>query len=212
MIIYKITNKINGKIYIGQTTQSLRDRKNNHVADSKRNRKGRVASKISRAIQKYGITNFLFEEICTTNSIDELNNLECYYIGIYNSTNDKIGYNLLNGGHQNGRHSEESKIKMSISSKKVADSVKGNHWNAGRIPTPEKTKKASYKLQSEDNPNAVAVIQLDKNGSFIKRHYSQAEAARSIGIDNSGNICLCCSGSLKTAYGFKWMYEENYNN
>ena len=111
MIVYKITNKISGKIYIGQTIQSIDKRICNHLADSKRNRKGRVKSKIHKAISKYGITNFVFEVIDTAISQEELNQKEQHYIKIYKSNTNTIGYNLLSGGKQNGRHSEESKRK-----------------------------------------------------------------------------------------------------
>jgi group I intron endonuclease len=148
MIIYKITNSINGKTYIGQTICSLSDRKSGHLADSKRNRKERVKSKISRAIFKYGIENFIFEIIEETNSIDELNILEQKYIKELNSNIDSIGYNLLSGGRQNGKHSEETKKKISENSKhlkpwlgkhhseesnkKRSDTIKG-------VPCPQRT-------------------------------------------------------------------------
>lgn len=103
MIIYKITNKINGKIYIGQTTSLLQKRWNSHC-----NRKDRRG--ISNAIFNYGKENFIIEEIDGANDQSELNYLEQHYIYIYNSIAPN-GYNILSGG-KNSKHTEESKLKM----------------------------------------------------------------------------------------------------
>ena len=68
MIIYKITNKINGKVYIGQTIRSLEIRKRGHIqcAEQGMNRH------LYNAMRKYGIENFEFEEMCKANSKSEL--------------------------------------------------------------------------------------------------------------------------------------------
>ena len=60
MYIYKITNKINKKIYIGQTTRSIEERWKGHCKPSMTAR-----SLISRAIQKYGKENFIIEHVVT---------------------------------------------------------------------------------------------------------------------------------------------------
>lgn len=111
MIIYKITNKINNKIYIGQTTESLNKRWKRHISEYHiRN------MYISRAISKYGVDKFQIEEICQCFSIDELNEKEIFYINAYNSLSPN-GYNLKIGG-KNSRLSEETKRKISNSHKK----------------------------------------------------------------------------------------------
>ena len=56
--IYKITNKINNKIYIGKTTRTVEQRYKEHLADSKR-----VRSYLHNAIQKYGSENFNVEKV-----------------------------------------------------------------------------------------------------------------------------------------------------
>lgn len=90
--IYKITNIINGKIYIGQTIYPLSYRFTNHISDAKNNRGYAIAS----AIRKYGKENFTIEllEEC---SEEDLNNLEIKYIEQYNSFTPS-GYNLTYGG------------------------------------------------------------------------------------------------------------------
>ncbi len=106
MIIYKITNKINDKIYIGQTIRSLEERVKEH--------KRKKNCSLYKAFNKYGIENFDFEIIEKCNSTEEMNEKEIYWIKYYDCLMPK-GYNLCEGGGQtNGyTHKEESKIKMS---------------------------------------------------------------------------------------------------
>ena len=155
MIIYKITNKINGKIYIGQTVVSLSDRKSGHLADSKRDRKNRAKSKISKAITKYGFENFVFEILEETNSQDELNYLEQKYIKKLKSNIDGIGYNLLSGGHQNGKHSEETKLKIS------KNSTHHKPW-LGKHHSAESNKKRSEALKGVPCPSRTRVFSKEE--------------------------------------------------
>lgn len=86
MIVYKITNKINGKIYIGQTEKV--DITNYYGS-------GVV---IMKALKKYGKKNFerIILEVCQTK--DQLNKAEIYWIEYYNSTDRNLGYNISTGG------------------------------------------------------------------------------------------------------------------
>lgn len=90
-IIYKITNNLNGKCYIGQTTNSAEYRWYQHCKKSSK-------SKVSVAMQKYGKDNFTFEIVDET-AVDrwDLYNLEMFYIKKYNSI-QPTGYNLTSGG------------------------------------------------------------------------------------------------------------------
>lgn len=87
--IYKITNLINGKVYIGQTSLTPEIRFDKH----KRCYKSNGCSKLYRAMRKYGKKNFIIETICKTNNpdIDEK-----YWIKYYNSV--ELGYNISYGG------------------------------------------------------------------------------------------------------------------
>ena len=91
MIIYKVTNKISGNIYIGQTVKSLEERKHSHIISSKNPK-----SKFHKAIKSYGIDNFNWEAVDTAKTKDELNQKEIQYISEYNSIED--GYNMVEGG------------------------------------------------------------------------------------------------------------------
>lgn len=109
MIIYKAINNINGKIYIGQTVNTLEYRANQHLRETKNNKKKNTY--FHNAIQKYGFENFTFEEIDSANSLEELNEKEQYWISYYNSTDKDIGYNLDSGG-KNCSKSESTKRKI----------------------------------------------------------------------------------------------------
>ena len=101
--IYKTTNIITGKIYIGQHMSSSFDIKY----------KGSGIS-LSYAIKKYGWDNFYTEIIEECESLSQMNEREGYWIAYYNSTDKSIGYNLDSGG-SNNKHSESTKAKMSKS-------------------------------------------------------------------------------------------------
>ena len=107
MVIYKITNIINGKIYIGQTIYSLGVRWSQHCAKSSN------CPKLSNAIKKYGIENFTIEVIEICNSMEELNKREEYWIKELDSMNK--GYNLCEGGSNSKgyKHTKKSRKKMS---------------------------------------------------------------------------------------------------
>jgi hypothetical protein len=104
MIIYKTTNLINNKIYIGQ--------------DSKNDPSYLGSGKIIKdAIKKYGSSNFTKETLEECKTKEELDEREEYWIKKLNSLNKDIGYNLANGGNspmKNRKHTEETKMKLSL--------------------------------------------------------------------------------------------------
>ena len=94
MIVYKATNKLNDKVYIGITTKTLKHRMSIHKRDSKVKN-----TYFYKAIRKYGFDNFVWEEIDTASTIEELHEKEIYYIKQYDSFDNKEnGYNTTSGG------------------------------------------------------------------------------------------------------------------
>ena len=89
--IYKIENKINHKIYIGQS-QDIERRWSNHISSA-----GKMRYKMSQALGEFGVENFSFEVIeeCPIELLDER---EIYWIKYYNSM-DPNGYNMTEGGN-----------------------------------------------------------------------------------------------------------------
>ena len=103
--IYKVTNKINGKIYIGQTIQSVKDRWYRHCGKSGIS-KAELNTHFKRAILKYGKENFTIEtiEMCDSTELDDK---EKFYISYYNSYIN--GYNSTIGGQDGSKPFKTSK-------------------------------------------------------------------------------------------------------
>jgi group I intron endonuclease len=91
-LIYIITNQINRKQYIGQTTQNLSERWSQHKCDSKRRN-----TAIALAINKYSSENFIIEILEDNIDYIDLDNKEIEYIKIYNTITPN-GYNISDGG------------------------------------------------------------------------------------------------------------------
>ena len=149
MEIYKIENKINNKIYIGQTILTFKCRVAAHL---------RKQSHIGNALRKYGLQSFIISVIDEAISKDVLDEKEKYWINFYDCKSPN-GYNFTDGGEGfRGNHSEAAKKKMSESRKgekhwmygkhhsaqskrKISESSKGRTvWNKGK-PRSEETKK-----------------------------------------------------------------------
>lgn len=113
--IYKITNTINGKVYIGKS-QNIEKRFNEHKVNLNHNRGHNPH--FQNAWSKYGNDKFTFEIIHILNnySEEEISNLEIYYISKYKATNPKYGYNFRCGG-QGGKLSERQKMIIKEQSK-----------------------------------------------------------------------------------------------
>jgi len=94
-IIYKATNIINGKVYIGQTVKALEKRISGHYSNARKNTT--PGSYFFKAIRKHGEGAFKWDVIDEADNPDELNQKEIYWISHYNS-NGKGGYNLTDGG------------------------------------------------------------------------------------------------------------------
>ena len=142
MIIYKATNKINGKCYIGQTRHSLENRRRIHYTKARQGIKTHFYS----AIRKYGEDNFEWEIICSASDKATLNELETYYITKYNSI--KQGYNMVDGGDNNVMDIESVKTKhdkvmqSEEVRKKISDTMKRKIAN-GEFFTEEHRRKLS---------------------------------------------------------------------
>lgn len=116
--IYKIQNTINSKVYIGQTTQTLKKRFSGHCCYSKTDRS--VNMYIKRAIHKYGRENFSIEllEECP---IEQMSEREKFWISYYDSYNS--GYNLTLGG-QDSNYFSLNRLENTIDIKKFVEYIK----------------------------------------------------------------------------------------
>jgi len=120
-IIYKVTCLINNKIYVGQTSKSLKIRKNNHIKSV--NLKSN--NYFHKALRKHGLKNFKWEIIYKCNTRNKVNEKETEFIKHYKSFG-KYGYNQCVGGNgTNGyKLTEAQKQKISLSVKSTMNSPK----------------------------------------------------------------------------------------
>ena len=215
MFIYKITNIVNGKIYVGQTVKNIKYRWSSHSNPSSN------CKAISSAIRKYGKENFTIEEIDGANSLSELNYLEKHYICLYNSLAPN-GYNIRKGGGSGGRyckdftnpmqgkkHSYESKDKMRKShlGKKLTQEVKDKmsktqmklRTNLGRRFSEEVRLKQA--ISSGSKSFKVYDLQMNLVGEWINQH----KCGRDLELDQR-NINACLKEQRKTHKGYIFRY------
>lgn len=102
-IIYKATNMINNKIYIGYTTTTLKNRMRQHKYGK---------SYFGKSIKKYGFENFKWEILEDNILKENIRDREIYYIKNYNSNNSKFGYNLTDGGDGNITGNRKKRLKI----------------------------------------------------------------------------------------------------
>lgn len=192
-IIYKAQNKINNKVYIGQTIKELEIRKKQHFYNSNIN-KNENKSHFKSSIEKYGFDVFEWSILDTANSFNELNFKEIFYIKYYKSTNPTYGYNLSSGGNNpilrgvyNGMygktHTEEAK-------QKIRDNMIGLTWDE-RLGA-EKSKEVKIKL-SEANLGSKRSVET-------KRKMSKNQW-----LKNKGYLI---SGDKNPNYGNKWTEDQ----
>lgn len=242
-VIYKCTNLLNGKIYIGLTTQALSTRVSRHKRDHVDESNPRFNIIFYRALRKYGWRNFKWEVIDSAESLDSLCEKEQYWINHYRTFihfNDSNGYNMTLGGEgtkglqlfgqDNGfygrKHTDETKRLISVNhsdvsgennpmygkeqSKETRDKIRQKAL--GRKRTDEANKKIKDFFEKHGHPSNRPVVQLTKGGEFIAEFKSIKEGSVK-GLQSSGahhHISSCCNGFLKQAYGYKWMYREDY--
>jgi len=166
MIVYKITNKVNGKTYIGQTITSLNERWKNHCAKSSSCRA------LSNAIAKYGRENFTKEIVDFADSLEDLNKKEEFCINKFNSLAPN-GYNLKTGGDQPRLCAE--------SIKKVSESKKGmKAWNEGL--TKDDPRVAKYVRYGKDTHafGKVGYRKGKKHTEKAKRKMSEWHSGRKL--------------------------------
>lgn len=181
MIIYKVTNTINNKVYIGQTIYPLHIRKSQH----ERSYVYGYKTAFSNAIKKYGKENFKWEVIYETNSIEDLNEKESYYIEYYDSLVTKNGYNLKGGG---GNDFLTQEVKIKIRESQLGEK---NHM---------------FGKRGELNPTSKKVINITTNMIFG----SASEAAR-YDETNFSHVCAVCRGSRGSTKGNVYRYLDGDN-
>ena len=235
-IIYKITNKINNKVYIGQTIKKY-GFKQRYSYDLTKNTKN---LHLKSSIEKYGIDNFdIDEKFDIAYSKEELDNKEKYWISYYKSNNTNYGYNLQDGG-SNGKPTQEVRDRMSKNNpkyllgkhlsketrKKISNSLKGRNTTimteeikqkisktlTGRklpIEIRNKIKKSREKINQygKNNPSAKAVRCITTGKEFDTiKEASDFYNTYSSSIIKSCNNNYYSCGKLPTGEKLYWEY------
>lgn len=198
-VIYKVTNKVNGKVYIGQTIRSFNRRKTEHLNQAKTKR--RSCAYFHSALLKYGPDSFEWKIIFESDSQNTLNSKEIEFIKEYNAYGEN-GYNLCYGGDSNSgyklseetiekrrnfKHSDETKEKarQRMLGTKLSDETKEKirQANLGKKAS-EKTKE---KMSKSNKGKGTKKVICEETNTIYN---SITDAAKAIG---------CTVGTLSAA-------------
>jgi len=154
MIIYKTTNLITNKIYIGQ------DKNNNP------NYLG-SGEKLKKAFKKYGKENFIKETLEVCLNEDHMNEREVYWISFYNSRNKKIGYNISEGGKEGDRKIGHEIVKNGVY----------NYWvkKYGKEEADKRKKVKIEKIVKHNKENGTNLIKKGRYSIWLEK-YGKEEA------------------------------------
>ena len=189
MYVYKITNKINNKIYIGKTKFPI-----NKTIDYYGS-----GIQIINAIKKYGKENFKKEIIQECSSIEELNEQEKQWISKLNSNQSEIGYNITmggDGGDTISKHPERERICRKYSERNI------KYW------TDDNKRKRSKQYEGKNNPfsekhhtvESIHKISIKKKGTHnsikannkisetLKRKYESGEIVKIVSEETCKKI------------------------
>lgn len=206
--IYKVTNKVNGKVYIGKTTIEVRQRWNAHVSGAFNPKSKERNFKFHNAIRKYGRDAFIVETIDDVEDEEETALREQYWIEFYDSI--RTGYNITLGGEGSTIYPDEFFIKcwesgMTCEAIRQKYGISRNtvtsRW-AGLFPKEEIKKR---KIRNLVKANGTPVHRYDLNGNYIDSFLSTQDAKRITGINH---IDAVARGLRNKAGGFIWSYEK----
>lgn len=178
-VIYKITNNINGKVYIGQTRQSLKQRWGQHRSYANRN----TDRYLYKSMRAYGIDNFRIEIIDSASSPTELSEKEIIWIAKLDSFNSEKGYNATSGG--------ELAYERTIESRALISERQKRRWldPVYRESIGERTLRKAQKAAQERNsgkkrPTAV----VEKVAAFHRARARSEEELNRLRTINIGRI------------------------
>lgn len=203
--IYKITNKVNGKIYIGKTCRNIAIRWREHC--SKSNQQDKYY--LHNAIHKYGKDNFIIEVIDSTEDENIINDLEKKWIKYYNSQDRKYGYNLTEGGDGNLHYSWEEIRELWDKGYSVKEISKIMGCYRGTVGEALKEyENYDYKTSLQrSSAMKKEIIKYDLNGNYICSYPSITIAAK----ENSCSTAIlskCLKNKEYSAINFLWTYKD----
>jgi len=168
VFVYKYTNEINGKVYVGITTRTVEIRHKEHLKKINDN------YVFHRALKKYGANNFKLEVLRECKDLDELKVVEMFYIkelsSFINAENSN-GYNMTFGGEGTVgfKHSVKTRLNFSIAKKELyKNSI---HPAIGVHHTEERKLKQRIRM--------IGKYCGDRNHYYGKKHSEETKAIMS---------------------------------
>lgn len=212
--IYKITNDINDKVYVGKSEYSIQKRWKEHLKDSKKRKNEKRP--LYNAMNKYGPEHFFIELVEET---DNLSEREQFWIDYYDAYYN--GYNGTKGGDGSRRLDYDLVISTYKKVQNVAETAKLCNVHYDSVRKILKGNNVAIKSNGEvtQDQSNVRVEMYDKNDhdKLIKKFDSISDAARYIkSIDKQvkaelkhivSGISKVCKWKTKSAYGYFWRYE-----
>lgn len=203
--IYKITNKINGKIYIGKTSlPKIEDRMQQHIRDSKKIRCEKRP--LYDAFNKYGIENFTIEEIEQVANDDIASQREQYWIEklrTYIGFKDSVGYNATLGGDSRRLYNYNELTDAYL----TLGTVKEVAIQYNCDPKVVRNACREHNIPIKNAHNQKRIQRIDKNGN--KKIYSSiTEAAKDIpnkAVETARKNISRGLNQHKIAYGYTWV-------
>lgn len=198
-VIYKITNKINNKVYIGQTTRNFDERYCYNLEKNTHN------EYLKNDINKYGINNFdIIKEFDIAFTKDELDVKEFTWISLYDSTNRDLGYNLMTGSGSYGTHVQETTKKISKRNR-----GKNSYWYGKPLPE-EIKRKISAKQKGKNSHNARKIICITTGKTFecmidASKYYKCSCSGISAACRGKSKSC----GKLTDGTKLQWKYYNH---
>lgn len=209
-IIYKAQNTITGECYIGATTKSIEERKQDHLQKANTGQ----GQKFHDAISSTGATNFIWEQLDTASNPNELAEKETKYIYDFKAREEgyngdcgggfqKLVYQYNENGILIGTYNSLTEIKetLEIDKQRISSACLNSTMYDGSF--------WSYRLLEKIIPRTdfrlKAVNQYSLNQEFIENFKSASEASRKTGISKTC-ITRCCRGERKSSGGFIWNY------
>ena len=229
--IYKITNKITGKTYVGQSIH-IEQRWKEHL-------QGKGSKQLHKDILELGIENFIFEilELCEKENLLEK---EKFWVAFYNSYND--GYNENEGGDNsiqailatrkeihcydlNGKYITsyvsvaEAERQTKVPNSNISKAARGDgrakageyQWSYEKLECLPPYKRTCIIKNPRTVSNARKVKQFTLNGEFIAEYDSIKQASEQTNT-NYSSLGMACNKKRKTAGGFIWRFSEEVSS